>query len=272
MSPILRVVVCVMVVMMAACAGAPKSLTPVADAVFDDPTNIPADAAFAMRAMLAHMQGADLRGASFSPEAHHELSNHGYTYEGFSVGPHRLIRYEALDAAALETGRKALGLVGLVDAYGRHARLAYDLEYTLAEGTLRVVDATATAVYPHNPAIRVFLIPKNKLPEPAANWRDAYEAARALNVMPPGGLDDTRPLDTHALVLFVMDRTAPGTDLRLSLDIPELRRVLPLVELTHTDYRDYHGWRVAVVSIPPEMQAVHFDSAYRICRAGGWLQ
>ena len=254
MPRLVRVVLCLMLALAAACAGAPKSLAPMDDAVIDDPAQYPEDAVFAVRAMVAHLQGHDLRGASFSPDAHHALAGHDFDYKTFSIGPQRIIRYEALDDAPA-TGRKAVGLVALRDSYGRRAHLSYDIEYTLADATMTVTKASVVSVYPGDPSARIFLVRKDRIPAPSASWAGAYEAMRRLDEMPPEGLSDARVFDTHALALFVMDRTAPGSDIHLSLDLPELHRVLPIINLEHKDYRDYHGWRMAIITIAPEMQA-----------------
>ena len=267
MPRIMRVVLCLMLALLAACAGAPKTLAPMDDAVIDDPAHYPEDAVFAVRAMVAHLQGHDLRGASFSPDAHHSLAGHGYDYQSFSIGPHRIIRYEVLDDAPA-IGRKAVGLVALRDPYGRRAHLSYDLEYTQADAAMTVTKASVVSVYPGDPAARIFLVHKDRIPAPPASWLEAYETMRKLDEMPPDGLSDARVFDTHALVLFVMDRTAPGSDIHLSLDLPELHRVLPIINLEHKDYRDYHGWRMAIITIAPEMQARLGEVAAVVSRGG----
>jgi len=237
----------------AGCAAVPTALAPVPEPLPDDPAQYPADAVFAMRGIVGHLQGTSVRGANFSPDAHHALAAHGFDYPGFAIETHRLLNYAAREDGP--TGRNASGVLTLTDKYGRRAGLLYSALYTLGEHGLSIDVAQVSAVYTATPSIRVFLVPKDKLPEPAATWAESYEAMRKLNEMPEGGLTDARPLDTHALAVFVLDRAEPQTDVQLSLDIPELARVLPIVHLAPRDYRDYHGWRVAIVQVEPAMQA-----------------
>lgn len=242
------------------CGAVPRTLAPVPESLPETPQSYPADATYAMRAIVGHLQGESLRGAAFSPEAHHALSAHGFDYPDFSVATHRLLHYAAREDGP--EGRFASGAVTLTDSYGRRAGFAYSTLYGLNGKGLVIDVAKATPIYTTSPTIRVFLVPKDGLPAPAATWTETYTNLRRLDAMPADGLADSRPLDTHALAVFVLDRAAPGSDVQLSLDIPELARILPIVRLAPDDYRDYDGWRVAIIRVDPAMQA----GLYNFCR------
>ncbi|BBD08877.1 hypothetical protein [Desulfovibrio ferrophilus] len=240
-------------VLLAGCTRIPTTLSPVPEALPDEASAYPPDAIHAMRGIIGHLQGETLRGTRFTPEAHHALAAHGFHYSGFRVTHHRLLRYAA--RADGPTGRTTSGAATLSDSNGRRAGIVYSSIYTVDENGVNIDMAQVTPIYTRTPVIRVFLVPKDGLPAPAATWTETYKTMRRLDSMPEGGLEDARPLDTHALAVFVLDRTAPDADVQLSLDIPELKRILPIVRLKSDDYRDYDGWRVAIVRVNPAMQA-----------------
>ncbi|MBU1003548.1 MAG: hypothetical protein KKE73_13625 [Proteobacteria bacterium] len=235
------------------CTPVPTTLAPVPDDLPEEASAYPLDAVLAMRGIVGHLQGKTLSGVNFSPDAHHALAAHGFDYPDFRVQDHRLLHYTSREDGPV--GRYASGAVTLTDRYERGAGLVYSTLYTLGEKGLNIDVAQATPFYTTTPKIRVFLVPKDGLPAPAAAWTDTFEAMRRLNSMPKDGLADARLLDTHALAVFLLDRTAPDAVVQLSLDIPELRRILPIVDLSPEDYRDYNGWRVAIVQVKPAMQA-----------------
>lgn len=235
------------------CTPVPKTLAPVPEELPEEASAYPLDAVHAMRGIIGHLQGLTRGGVRFTPDAHHALAAHGFDYPDFSIKEHRLLHYSAREDGP--EGRYASGSVTLTDRHGRRAGLVYSTLYTLDKSGMTIDVAQATPLYSTNPDIRVFLVPKEGLPAPAAAWAETYEALRRLDSMPQGGLVDARALDSHALALFVMDRTSPETDVQLSLDIPELRRILPVVTVSSDDYRDYDGWRVAIVQLKPAMQA-----------------
>ncbi|WP_028586233.1 hypothetical protein [Desulfocurvus vexinensis] len=238
---------------LAACAGAPRALAPVPAALPGDPALHPPDAAFAARAVLGRIQGAAPRGAGYAPEAAAVLDRQPFAYPGFEVVAHRLLRYAA--PAGAPQARTASGSLVLADRYGRVAGLLYDVTYRLAGGALLLERASVAPVYREAASVRVFLVPKDRLPGPAPTWEQAYAAMAALDAMPPEGLHTPHLLGTHALVLFVMERMHPDTDLRLDFPIPEVDMPLDTVRLVPGAWRDYDGWRVAVVEISPGTMA-----------------
>jgi len=238
---------------LAACAGAPRALAPVPAALPDDPALHPQDAAFAARAVLGRIQGAAPRGAGYAPEAAAVLDRQPFAFPGFETVGHRLLRYAApVDAPQ---SRTASGSLVLADGYGRVAGLLYDVTYRLAGGALLLERAAVAPVYREAASVRVFLVPKDQLPPPAPTWEQAYAAMARLDAMPPGGLHTPHLLGTHALVLFVMERMHPDTDLRLNFPIPEVTVPLGAVRLEPGAYRDYDGWRVAVAAASPGLVA-----------------
>lgn len=239
----------VLALTLAACAGAPRALAPVPAALPDDPALHPPDAAFAARAVLGRIQGAAPRGAGYAPEAAAVLDRQPFPYPGFEAVAHRLLRYAA--PADAPQSRTASGSLVLADHHGRVAGLLYDVTYRLAGGALLLERAAVAPVYRKAASVRVFLVPKDRLPGPAPTWEQAYAAMAALDAMPPEGLHTPHLLGTHALVLFVMERMHPDTDLRLDFPIPEVGVPLDTVRLVPGAYRDYDGWRVAVVELSP---------------------
>ena len=260
-----RIVACIVplvltLTVLTGCAGAPRALAPVpSDGLVAD---MPEDAALAARAMLARIRhgpgGEGVPGVVFTPEAAASPDSHGLAYDGFEPVDLRLHRYMAWNPGTSEPGREgsggrdANGVLTLADPYGRRARLLFRLAYVLEGGTLTVRVCTVGPLFAADPRIRVFLVEKGRLPGPAPNWAATYEAVRAVDATPQGGLRDAALLDTHDLVLFVMDRTDPDGDVALRLDLAgleEMEGLDPTIRLQATEWLDYDGWRVAVVSV-----------------------
>jgi hypothetical protein len=239
-----------------ACAGAPRALAPVPAALDPDhpgPASTPEDAAFAARAVLGRIQGAAPRGAGYAPEAAAVLDRQPFAYPGFHIAAHGLLRYAAPQGAP--EARTAAGNLVLADAHGRIAGLAYDVTYHLADGALVLDRALVAPVYREAATVRAFLVPKDALPAPAPTWEQAYAAMAALDAMPPEGLRTPHLLGTHALALFVMERMHPEADLRLNIPIPEVDVPLDAMRPVPGVYRDYDGWRMAVVELSPGIVA-----------------
>ncbi len=243
------------VAVLAGCAGAPRALAPVpADGQI---TEIPADAALAARAMLARIRGLETPGVRFTPQAATSPDGHGFAYDGFEPANLRLHRYMVLDPdmANGAPGRDVNGVLALADDHGRGAELVFRLAYVLEGGALTVRQCTVGPLFAADPRIRVFLAPKGKLPGPAPDWAATFDAVRAVDATPKGGLRDAAMLDTHDLVLFVMDRTDPDGDVALRLDLEGmeggegLEGLAPTMRLSAREWVNYDGWRVAVVSI-----------------------
>jgi len=236
---------------LAGCSGVPATLAPVPEGGLVAET--PADAELAAKAMLARIRGKAVQGATIAPEAAVSPDGHGFAYDGFEVSGLRLHRYMAWDSGTGGTpGRDVNGVLALEDAHGRRAELLFRLAYTLDNATLTVRRCTVGPLYAANPRIEVFAVPKGALPGPAPDWAATFEAVRAVDATPEGGLSDAALLDTHDLVLFVMDRTSPDGDVALRLDLEGMEGsegLEPTMRLSATEWVDYDGWRVAVVSV-----------------------
>lgn len=248
--PIILVGAVLAVLVLAGCHPAPRVLAPVpADGQVAE---MPADAALAARSLLDRIRHRDTAGAAFTPEAATSPDGHGFAYDGFEPVDLRLDRYMEWESGTSDPGRDVNGVLALEDGYGRRAALLFRMAYTLDRDVLTVRQCTVGPLFTATPRIRIFVVPKGELPGPAPDWTATYSAVRAVDAGPEGGLRDAAMLDTHDLVLFVMDRTDPNGDVALRLDLmgmDEMEGLDPTVRLEASEWVDYDGWRVAVVSI-----------------------
>ncbi len=252
MQPTIRLFAALaLAVALAACAAAPRALAPVPETLPADPADYPADAAFAAHALLARIQHQPTPHAAFSTQAAAALDDRDFHFPGFSLAAHRLLRYEA-DAP---TSRQTTGSLVLQDRYGRIGALLYSTRYHLGGKTLTLDDAGAAPAYRNTVSVRAVLVPKAALPPLAETWEQTFQTLSALDAMPPEGLTSPHLLGTHALVLFVMERMHPDTDLNFNLPIPNVTFALPPITLTTNDYHDYDGWRVAIINTSPGLSA-----------------
>ncbi|NJB68589.1 hypothetical protein GGQ74_002262 [Desulfobaculum xiamenense] len=240
---------------LAACATYPTAVSPVPQDIPTCAADYPPDAVFAARAIFAAMQGRDLRGATIDQQTAAGLVG-DFAFPGFHIDAHRLLEYRAREDGP--TGRYASGIVSLRDAHGRSARFMYSALYDADRDGLRIDAAETSAVYTHSPAVRVMLVPDDHLPAENAlpdSWDELFTLFEGLDAMPAGGITAASQLEGHHLAIFVMDRTPAGADVALTIDIADIIRLDPAVTLSREQYRDFYGWRVAVLRPLPRRMA-----------------
>ncbi|SKA64523.1 hypothetical protein [Desulfobaculum bizertense] len=230
----------------------PTALSPVPQAVPANAEEYPLDASFVAKNIFRKLQEKRTPGADFSQQAC-DCVKSDFTYPGFELSSHRLLEYR--DREDGREGRSTSGILRVEDSFGRSARILYSSSYTLGENSVDIDSAQVAAIYPQSPSIRMMLIPKVKMPESSElpkDWAGIYTSLAKLDNMPAGGLTESKWLDTHTLVLFLMDQTPPEATIDLELDLPDRIDLNNRLHIPYEEAFDFDGWRVAIISLMPQ--------------------
>lgn len=239
----------VLTAVLAACASYPTALTPVPEEIPQDEQLYPQDASFAAETLFGALQGRCLPGAHI-PTALAEALGEGYRYPGFSLSRHHLLEYR--DREDGPTGRYSSGIIEIDDTFGRRARFMYSALYTVEKDGLHMDAAEVSAIYPDTPRAHYMLIPKADIPSAEllpATWEEFYTMLGSLNVMPESGLDSAALLETHTLVVFLLDRMPPEADIHFNINLPDILSGSSTTRVGYDQHLDMHGWRIAVIRV-----------------------
>jgi hypothetical protein len=214
---------------------------------------IPADARIAAAGVnyLVHnaTPPADL-GFLLEDDAALSVNGGGMAYKGFEPSGQRLFLYSPSveDPDRIQAG----GVIDLVDAYRRTARVKYSAAYRRDGKGIRIQSLTVAPYYATDQITELFLVPADMFPQDLGGikptWENLYLLVRGLNASAAAAYSDGSEKRDYLLFAFFRDHAAPSAEVKLMV-----------ANKMTSDYGwgwcssgvsvfDFQGWRVAMVS------------------------
>ncbi|MBC8337454.1 MAG: hypothetical protein ISR51_09835 [Rhodospirillales bacterium] len=233
----------VLILTLASCGGGagpelPKAIASKAD-------EIPADARAVAAIIEERLRGqtaSEVKGVQIPDSLGHSLTDTEFTYDGFGLLSHKLMRYNKRDGKT--DGRAVAGRLLFGDGIGRRTEVLYYAEYVFDDGNIRITDVKAATLYESFPKAMVFVVPTQKiksaggLPKThtgilnfvssnAVNWQTADQVQNKV--------------EDYIIFAFLMDRVSASAEMELKISDDEF------TELGYKDsskYVDIKGWRI----------------------------
>ena len=239
---------------------------PFAQSIAD--ADVPGDIRMVTAAIVKKLRQdpAGFPGVAFDPAGSHYTPETSFDYQGFSVSTVSIV-----DHWAKETGNKSFacrlhGVLTFDDALGRRTLLDYVADYELFQNKVVILKSQILPIPPIFPRTQAFFIDAGKFQKildqrpdfssfyaqvvtkahnmtPTPEERKARQARQSMNFVERLKSDAAVQRKDHFLVIFVMDRLTPDAELEVIVS-RYLNDVVPLAEPV---YKDFQGWRVAIV-------------------------
>jgi len=233
----------VVVLMLGSCGGVagPELPKPIASKADEIPTDARAVAAI-IEERLRGQTASRVKGVQIPDSLGHSLTDKEFTYDGFSLLSHKLMRYNKRDGKT--DGRALAGRLLFGDGIGRRTEVLYYAEYVFDNGNIRITDVKATTLYESFPKAMVFVVPTHNIKSAGGLPRTHaailnFVSSNAVNWQTVGQVKNK--VEDYIIFAFLMDRVSASAEMELKISDDDL------TELGYKDsskYIDIMGWRI----------------------------
>jgi hypothetical protein len=181
---------------------------------------------------------------TFDPAVKSDLTEPGFSYQGFELKKSELIRYNQRPGKT--DGRIVAGKLGFEDAVGRRTEVLYYADYYFSNDGIRVSDLRTATLYSTFPEAIMFVLPTSAvtaaggLPQTHAGILD-FVGKHAVNWNDTTGV--SKQDENYIIITFLMDRVSPSAEVELKISDSEIGVA---GYKNSSKYLDVLGWRIAV--------------------------
>lgn len=258
--------VIIMVTTLASCgAGSGYNLPkPLASQFSEIPTDAMA-VALVIEERLRGQTSSNVKGVVLPDSIGLGLTEKHFTYGGFSVKAHKLLRYNQRPGKT--DGRIIAGRLEFGDAIGRRTEVLYYADYVFENGGVRVTDVQAATLFSTFPETLMFIIPTTKvtsaggLPKTHAAMLN-FVSSNAVDWQTPGQVP--KKAEEYIIFTFLMDRVSPTADIALKISKEDTSN---FGYKDSSNYIDVNGWRIGV--LPGKFNLTSSDLFIKVTLAPG---
>jgi hypothetical protein len=211
-------------------------------------SQFPADAMAVATVIEERLRGqtsSNVSGVTLPDNLGRGLTEKDFTYGGFSVISHKLLRYNQRPGKT--DGRITAGRLKFEDAIGRRTEVLYCADYVFEGGRARITDVQAATLYSTFPETLMFIVPTTKvasaggLPKTHSAMLN-FVSSNAVDWVTPGQVP--KKVNDYIIFTFLMDRVSPTADSELKISKEDISNY---GYKGSSKYIDINGWRIGLL-------------------------